>query len=64
MPQFKKPKIIVIMPAYNAAQTLEKTYRNLPKGLACEVILVDDASSDETPKIAKKLGMTTFIHPL
>lgn len=50
------------MPAYNAAKTLEKTYRDLPEGLASEVILVDDASRDETVKIAKKLGITTFIH--
>lgn len=50
------------MPAYNAGKTLEKTYRDLPKGLASEVILVDDASRDETSKIAKKLRITTFIH--
>lgn len=51
------------MPAYNAGKTLERTYRDLPRGLANEVILVDDASRDETPKIAKNLGLTTFIHP-
>lgn len=59
----KKPKIIVIMPAYNAEKTLEKTYRDLPKDLASEVILVDDASWDKTSKIAEKLKITTFIHP-
>lgn len=58
----KKPKIIVIMPAYNAGRTLEKTYRDLPKGLASEVILVDDASRDKTVEIARKLKLTTFIH--
>lgn len=58
----RKPKIVVIMPAYKAGKTLEKTFRDLPKGLASEVILVDDASGDETPKIAKKLGITTFVH--
>lgn len=58
----RKSKIIVIMPAYNAGKTLEKTYRDLPKGLASEVILVDDASRDETIKIAKKLRITTFVH--
>lgn len=59
----RKPNIVVIMPAYKAGKTLEKTYRDLPKGLASEVILVDDASSDNTPKIARKLGITTFVHP-
>jgi len=58
----RKPKIVVIMPAYNAGKTLEKTYRDLPKGLASEVILVDDASRDETIKIANKLKITTFVH--
>ena len=58
----KKPQIIIIMPAYNAAKTLEKTYRDLPHGLANEVILVDDRSNDETVKIARELGLTTFIH--
>lgn len=60
MPQ--KSKIIVIMPAYNAARTLEKTFCDLPKGLASEVILVDDASKDETLSLAKKLGITAFAH--
>lgn len=60
---FLKRKIVVIMPAYNAAKTLEKTYRDLPKGLVNEVILVDDASKDKTSEIAKKLRITTFVHP-
>lgn len=51
------------MPAYNAAKTLEKTYRDIPKGLAQEVILVDDASRDETVNIARKLKLKVFIHP-
>ncbi len=51
------------MPAYNAEKTLERTYRDLPKGLASEVILVDDASKDKTTKIAKRLRITTFVHP-
>jgi len=57
-----KKKTIVVMPAYNAAETLEKTVDDLPKGLVDEVILVDDASTDETVKIAKNLGLTVFIH--
>ncbi len=50
------------MPAFNAGKTLEKTYRDLPKGLASKVILVDDASNDETLKVAKRLKITTFVH--
>jgi len=58
-----KPKIIVIMPAYNAEKTLEKTYRDIPLGLVDEIILVDDKSRDSTVKIAQKLGLTVFVHP-
>jgi glycosyltransferase involved in cell wall biosynthesis len=59
----KKPKIVVIMPAYNAARTLEKTYHDIPQKVVDEVILVDDASADKTVKIAKKLGLKVFLHP-
>lgn len=55
-------RIVVVMPAYNAAVTLERTYRDLPHDVVDEVILVDDCSHDETASIAKKLGITTFIH--
>lgn len=58
-----KPKVIVIMPAYNAAKTLEKTYNDIPKDVVDEIILVDDASADKTVKIAKKLGLKVFLHP-
>jgi len=50
------------MPAYNAEKTLEKTYRDIPKDIVDEVIVVDDSSKDETVKIAKELGLTTVIH--
>ena len=56
------PKIIVVMPAYNAEKTVSKTYQDLPKDLIREVILVDDASRDETIKEAKNLGITVYIH--
>jgi len=58
----KKPKIIVVMPAYNAEKTLEKTVKDLPKNLVDEIILVDDASKDNTVKIAKKLGLSVYVH--
>lgn len=58
-----KPKIIAVMPAYNAAKTLEKTYRDIPKGIVDKVIVVDDKSKDKTVKIAKKLGLEIVIHP-
>jgi glycosyltransferase involved in cell wall biosynthesis len=55
-------KIIVIMPAYNAELTLEKTYKDIPKDVVNEIILTDDASSDGTVEIAKKLGMVVNVH--
>jgi len=58
-----KPKIIIVMPAFNAETTLEKTYKDLPKSLITEVIVVDDKSKDKTVDIAKKLGLKVFAHP-
>jgi glycosyltransferase involved in cell wall biosynthesis len=55
-------KIIVVMPAYNAARTLEKTVQDIPLGLADEIILCDDSSSDNTVEIARKLNLTVIIH--
>lgn len=57
-----KKKIIAVMPAYNAAKTLEKTYKDIPEGLVDEVILVDDKSSDNTVTLARKLGLTVIAH--
>lgn len=51
------------MPAYNAASTLEKTYRDIPKNIVHEVIVVDDESKDETVKVARKLKLPTIVHP-
>ena len=50
------------MPAYNAQKTVEETYRDLPRDLISEVILVDDASADKTIEKAKKLGITVYRH--
>ena len=55
-------KVVVVLPAYNAELTLEKTYREIPKDIVDEVILVDDASSDKTVELAKKLGIHTIQH--
>ena len=49
--------LVVVMPAYNAALTLEQTYRELPFDIVDEVILVDDASSDDTQAVAHRLGI-------
>ena len=54
--------VIVVMPAYNAAQTLERTYRDLPDGIVDKIILVDDVSHDETVEIARRLGLKTIVH--
>lgn len=57
-----KSKVIVVMPAYNAALTMEKTVKEIPEGFADEIILVDDASKDDTVEVAKKLGLTVITH--
>jgi len=58
----EKPKVVVVMPAYNAAKTLHMTYADLPRDVVDLVILVDDGSSDETSKIARDLGLELFVH--
>ena len=55
-------KICVVMPAYNAEKTLQKTYDEIPKDIVDEVILTDDASHDQTVEVAKGLGIKTFVH--
>jgi glycosyltransferase involved in cell wall biosynthesis len=54
--------VVVVMPAYNAAQTLERTYRDLPRGVVDQIILVDDVSEDQTVEIARQLGIKTVVH--
>lgn len=55
-------KIVVVMPAYNAEKTLEKTYNEIPLEIVDEVVLVDDASRDRTSDVAKRLGIHTIVH--
>lgn len=58
----KKQKVVVVMPAYNAAKTLHMTYKDLPHEMVDLVILVDDGSKDETIRIARELGLELFVH--
>ena len=55
-------RIVVVMPAYNAAKTLQQTYDDLPHDVVDDVLLVDDGSSDETAELAQALGLTVFRH--
>ena len=54
-------KIIVVLPAYNAALTLEKTFNEIPLAIVDDVLLVDDFSTDNTLEVAKKLGIRHII---
>jgi len=54
-------KIVVVLPAYNAASTLEMTYNEIPFDIVDDIILVDDHSSDETIAVAAKLGITHIV---
>src|SRR4029078_1547155 len=51
------PTVVVVMPAYNAAKTLERTYADIPHELVDRIILVDDVSHDETVDVANQLGL-------
>lgn len=54
-------RVVVVLPAYNAETTLERTYSEIPRGIADEVILVDDASRDDTVALAQQLGIRHVI---
>jgi glycosyltransferase involved in cell wall biosynthesis len=55
-------KTIIVMPAYNASKTLEKTFKDIPMKYVDDIILVDDYSIDNTAEISKKLGIKTICH--
>lgn len=57
-----KPRVIVVMPAYNASATVERTVKDLPAGCVDQIILVDDCSRDNTVEVAKSLGLTVVAH--
>lgn len=57
------PKIVIVMPAYNAEKTLQGTVESIPAGLNAEILLVDDASKDRTVELARDLGLKVLVHP-
>ena len=61
-PSIETNRIVVVMPAYNAEKTLQKTFDDLPHHLIDSVILVDDASKDGTVDLAHKLNINVFVH--
>ncbi|MFZ4613576.1 MAG: glycosyltransferase family 2 protein, partial [Bacteroidia bacterium] len=54
---YNNQKVVVVLPAYNAASTIEKTYSEIPFDVVDEVVLVDDFGQDNTIEIGKKLGI-------
>jgi glycosyltransferase involved in cell wall biosynthesis len=64
MPKYYPKKIVAaVLPAYNAEKTLAKTLADIPRDWVDEIILVDDASRDNTVELAKNLGLKVFTHP-
>lgn len=55
-------KVVVVMPAFNAAKTLERTYQDLPEDSIDQIILVDDVSQDDTVEVARRLGLNVILH--
>ena len=56
-------RIVVVMPAYHAGRTLEATWRDLPHDIVDQVVVVDDASDDDTVAVARALGLDVILHP-
>jgi glycosyltransferase involved in cell wall biosynthesis len=55
-------RVVVVLPAYRAERTLERTYREIPRDVVDDVLLVDDASADGTARLSRELGIHTFVH--
>lgn len=63
MSELKDLNIFIVLPAYNAAKTLKRTLDEIPPEFRKNIILVDDASKDETAEMARQAGLTVFVHP-
>lgn len=59
----RNSKVIIVMPAYNAAKTVQSTYEEIPQKFRNNIILVDDRSTDNTVEVAENLGIKVFKHP-
>lgn len=58
----KLPKVVIVMPAYNAARTIKDTFTEIPEKYRKNIILIDDQSTDNTAEVAEKLGIKVFKH--
>ena len=56
-------RVCVVMPAYNAAQTVQRTVAEIDRSIADDIVLVDDQSKDETVRVARELGLHVVVHP-
>jgi glycosyltransferase involved in cell wall biosynthesis len=62
-PSPQKERVVIVMPAYNAALTLESTFRAIPAGYYDEIVVVDDHSRDATAELARRLNLKAIQHP-
>ena len=59
----RREKVVIVMPAYNAARTIEETFRAIPEGYYDEIVVVDDHSGDDTVERARALNLKAIRHP-